>query len=154
KSWINANVTNPLMKAILLGGFPDPAPGTISSSGVFGNFTSQVNSGGDQNAYFARVDHNLNERNQLFFTFNYTPTNAAPGAEGGNGLPGNNIGLLYQNWHGVVNWNSTLSSTLLNSARAVYQRNVLGFPLDAASPALLAAGSLRTAGPFAGQPYS
>lgn len=150
-AWVNANVTSPLMKAILLGGFPTP---TSNVGPVFGNFTSQLNQGGNQDSYFARADHNVNQNNQLFFTYNYTKTTAQPGSQGGNGIPGNNIGLLYQNYHGVANWNTTISGTMLNTARFVFQRNVLGFPLDAAPQALLDAGKVRTAGPFAGQAFS
>src|SRR6266404_5508622 len=148
-----SSISNRLVKQIF-SAYPQPAAGTIDPTNTFGTSTTQVNNGGNQDAYFVRVDHNLNQRNQLFFTFNYTPTTAQPGAQGGNGIPGTNVGLNYKNWHGVTNWNSTFGNNKLNDFRVVFQRNLLGFPLDAAPAALLQAGQLRTAGPFAWQPFS
>ncbi len=147
---LSNNLTNPFLKAVLLNGYPKP-------SEVYGDGTGIVNgttdAGGNQDSLFAKVNRTINQNQQGFASFQYTNSTCAS-CQGGSAVPGTAIGIAYKNFHAVLNHDWTLRPTLLNTFRFVFQRNQMGFPTAKQSQALLDTGKLRTAGPYAGLPFT
>jgi hypothetical protein len=100
----------------LLNLFPNP-----TTSGVFGNFANSPKLFEHKNSFDARVDLNMNEKNQLFFRFSYADDpQFIPGifggiADGGAFQQGPQTANAQQS---ALGYTHTFSPTLINEVRA------------------------------------
>jgi Carboxypeptidase regulatory-like domain/TonB dependent receptor len=100
----------------LLNLFPLP-----TNSGVFNNFGNSPKLFEHRNSFDARVDANLNDKNQMFFRFSYVDDpNFIPGifggiADGGAFQQGPQTALAQQS---ALSYTHTFSPTLINETRA------------------------------------
>jgi len=109
--------------------FVDP----LSTCGIYcNNYLGSVGSSMTTHNFSAKVDHKLNNQNQLFVSWLFNPsyyTNFrypwnGPTAQTNTGLSGANPYDTH-NQLAVIGWTSTLSSTLINETRFSYGRQSL-----------------------------
>lgn len=151
-----SNLTNPLMKGIFSAAYP-----SVSGSKAFSKadpntwyavVPRQISNNLDADTGFVRLDHHFSTNNSAFLTFSVVDT--VYGAANSGTLPGFGYGETIRPYHIVASDTHIFSSHLFNTARVTFQRTPLAFPPEAQTSALLAAGANRTAGPYAGTPYS
>ena len=106
----------------------------------------------DQNAYLAKVDHNLSDMARLSARFTYFGNDAGPGTVSGSGIPGTGVGFTNSVYNAQINETQTFSPTKLNEFRITFERNGVNNVFDQTPQAVLQAGTLRS-GVYAGQPY-
>jgi len=149
-----ATIKNAPLKALMSAFYPSisgaSSPTTISSGTA--TTTRSVSDNVDGDTGFARLDRNFSAKNKAFATFSlvdyaYNATNASA-------IQGNGNGVTSRPYHIVVDDTHLFSNHLYNDARFAFQRNIVDCPPEANTAAQLAAGSSRTAGPYAGTPYS
>lgn len=102
----------------------------------------------DTNQYDGRVDYYLSSKDRLFFRYDYFGSNInvpgvfGPTAGGAAVLPGYEVGISQgQNHNGAVNWNHTLSQSMLMNLRFSYFRyGITVLPSDYGSSTASTAG--------------
>lgn len=145
-----ATVTNPAWASLLQAAYPAPnvpfSPGEIA-----GTYNSAFNNGRDQDTSFVRLDRTLANTHQAFAT-----VSMANGSQHllSDGIPGTGQIMTVRKWHAVLGDNWMVRPTLYNTLRIGYTRGSDAFASDPESAAALQSGSARTAGPYAGQPFS
>ena len=144
-----AGVTNPLWKSILQNAYP-----AVSGSGITGTATKTIGANADQDTGWIRLDHQINDRQSAFLTFNIVDYVQGVGSQGGNGVPGTGVGDAGRAYSSAFQHSWTLAPNKINTFRMTYGRIPLTFPLEATPQNLLDTGKLRTSGPFAGQSFS
>jgi hypothetical protein len=150
-------LTNPLATAIFSAAYP-PTTGPVAFSPTdTSTWSTTINrnlaANLDADTGFVRLDQKITEKNNIFAT--YSLVDAVPTATRNSAnLPNFGVGNTTRPSHIVVQDNHVFTSNLLNTGRFSFQRTPSAFPTEAPTSAILNAGSLRTAGPNAGQPYS
>ncbi len=153
-------ITDPALKADLNAFFPHVSNGgtaitaaNYSQTGV-GTLTTtrSVTNNLDGDTGFVRFDANFSDRHQDFVTGSIL--DGVYGAANSATTPFSGYGETLRPYHFVGGDNFTFTAHVLNSARLAVQRTAYAFPGEIPSAAILAAGTARTAGPFAGQAYS
>ncbi|MGH2395584.1 MAG: carboxypeptidase regulatory-like domain-containing protein [Terriglobales bacterium] len=142
---------NPLLLAVMRAAFPAPDAGTGDPANPNrATAVRVVDRGGNQDSFFLRLDHRLNQRHNLYATLNESDGSASSLSA----IPGRSGYQSVRNWFFVTThqWNITPAS--LNTFRFSWQRFSYDFPPELQNSSTLEAGRLRTAGPFAGQPYA
>ena len=149
-------LTNPLAQSLFQAVYPvvqGPAFDAANPSTWSTTFNRNIANNVDADTGFARFDHIFSERNQAFATFSIV--DAVPSAVQNSGnLPGFGYGSIQRVYHVVLQDTHTFTPNLLNSARISFQRTPTAYPAEVPPDAAVAAGTARTAGPGAGQPYS
>jgi hypothetical protein len=152
-------ITDPLFKAYLQGFFPQVSNGgtaitsaNYTQSGV-GSLSAprKYTNNLDGDTGFVRFDYVWSERHQSFVTGsildgNYGGANSATVAYSG-------YGETLRPYHFVLGDNFAFTPHILNTFRLAVQRTSYEFPGEHIPGTILSAGSLRTAGPFAGIPF-
>ncbi len=141
---------SPLLLAVMRAAFPAPDPGTTDPANPNrATAVRVVDHGGNQDSFFLRLDYRLNPQHNLYATLNQSEGLAS----GLGAIPGRFGYRSVRNWFFVTThlWNITPAS--LNTVRFSWQRFSYDSPWEPQNPATLEAGRLRTAGPFAGEPY-
>ncbi len=156
---INA-ITQPALQALLRATFPAVSNGGIALTPA--NFTSsgiasttkivRILNPLDGDTGFVRFDQVFSDRNQAFLTGSIS--NIVQSGAQTNAVPFAGYGQSQRPYHFVLGDNMAFSSHVLNSFRLGVQRQSLAFPGETPSTTLLASGTARNAGPFAGSPYS
>ncbi len=148
--------TSPLISSILAAAYPSVAGTKNFSPTDNTSWTAPLTRIKANNSFadtgFGRIDQNVYAKNQAFFTLSYQNETPAVAGNSGN-LPYQGVGTFETPWHVVVGDTQTFSSSIVNQARFAVQHTPITYPLEAPSAAMLAAGTNRTAGPNAGQPY-
>ncbi len=149
-------LTNPLIKGIFQNAYPsvsgssfDPNNSNTWSTTLNRSLANNV----DGDVGFIRLDQHISDRDQAFLTFSIADEVPAAAKNGGN-LPGLGVGQTTRPYHVVLDDTHIFRSNLINDARIAFQRTPTAFPVEQQSAALLNAGGFRTAGPYAGSPYS
>lgn len=152
-------ITNPTFRQYLTGFFGSVSNGgtpitaaNYSQSGIGSlsqgrKYTNNL----DGDTGFVRFDYVWSQRHQSFVTGsildgNYGGANSAT-------VPYSGYGETLRPYHFVGGDNFAFSPNLLNTFRLAVQRTAYQFPGEHASAAILAAGTARTAGPYAGLAY-
>jgi len=112
----------------------------------------------DINNYLtARVDHNINSKNILNFTYNYFDGNSAsPFAFGGASVPGFGSADLRKSQNFVARYTAVLSSNLVNTFLFNYSRNSQPgvAPVNTTTPATIGfTANFVANGTYAGPPF-
>lgn len=107
----------------------------------------------DQDAWLGKIDQKTWGNGWLSGRYQWFDGEGLNGSVSGTGVPGSNVGYTNRAQNIVLNHTQILSANRLNEFRAVFQRNTPRAAMEATPEAVLAAGRLRTAGDFAGQPY-
>ena len=107
----------------------------------------------DQNALLGKIDQATWRDGRLTGRYQLFEGAGLNGSVSGTGMPGSNVGYANRSQNVVMNHTQILGAKRLNEFRAVFQRNSPRTTIESTPAAALAAGRLRTAGPFAGQPY-
>lgn len=153
-------ITDQTLKADLAAFFPSVSNGgtpitaaNFSQTGV-GTLTSirSVANNLDGDTGFVRFDANFSANHQAFLTGSIL--NGVASALNAGTVPFTGVGTTQRPYHFVFGDNYVISPHLFNTFREAVQRTAFSFPGENPSPAIVAAGTARTAGPFAGQPYS
>ncbi len=151
-----ASITDPALRQLFQAVYPvvNGAAVTAANYQTVG-FTSTVakytnNLDGDTG--FVRFDHNFSPNHQIFLTGSIL--DGVYGAAQSSVVPGAGYGETLRPYHFVLSDTYTINAHMLNVARVAFQRAAYAFPGENPTTAMLAAGSARTAGPYAGQPYA
>jgi hypothetical protein len=154
-----SGITNNTFKNYLLAFLPNVSNGgttvtatNYTQSGIgslSGNRRYTNNLDGDYG--FVRFDQVWSERHQSFLTGSILD-GVYGGANSGT-VAYSGYGETLRPYHFVGGDNFAITSHLLNTFRLAFQRTAFQFPGEHFSPAILASGASRTAGPFAGQNY-
>ena len=123
---IPTNRLNPITQK-LIPYFPTP-----SNSAFANNLAGNVPFTYDGYQYDGRIDHNFNERNNIFFKYNYSPYDVSQGAILGNVIGEGTVGRVTTHT-AIINFTRQWSPTLLMEARGGYNRyqaNVNGDSID------------------------
>ena len=145
-----ATVTNPAWASLLQAAYPAPnvpySPGALA-----GTYNSAFDNGRDQDTVFARLDRTFASTHQGFAT-----VSMANGSQHvlSDGIPGTGQIMTARKWHAVLGDNWMVRPTFYNTFRIGYTRGSDAFASDPESAGALQSGSARTAGPYAGQPFS
>ncbi len=156
---INA-ITQPAVQALLRATFPAVSNGgtPVTAANFSGNGIASATINVktlnplDGDTGFVRFDQVFSDRNQAFLTGSIA--NIVQSAAQTQAVPFAGYGQTQRPYHFVLGDNFTFSPHVLNSFRIGVQRQSLSFPAEPPSAGLLASGTARTAGPFAGTPYS
>ncbi len=111
---INPNAVN------LLKLYPAPTAG-----GLVNNYTSSPNNVTDVDSFDTRFDHQLSQRDSVFFRYSFVYNNqVTPGpfpgiADGGASRPGNGY---TESQNGALSWTHILTTHLVNESRVGYSR--------------------------------
>ncbi len=153
-------VTQPAFKSLLQGFFPAVSNGGIAITAS--NYT-QTNIGTltqirklsnplDNDGGFVRFDQNWSDRHQTFLTGSINNIVSSPG---------NTAAVLYSGYgstsrpyHFVLGDNFAFGPRLVNTFRIGFQRTAYSFPGEVAPTSVLASGTTRVNGPFAGTAYA
>src|SRR5262249_50263433 len=167
QTFVNA-VTNPVMKSMYQNEYI-VGPASAACAAFLSNpanlalpldnscsstATTTVGANADQDTGWIRLDQQITDKQSAFLTFNIIDAIDGIGSQGGNGLPGTGVGAGGRFYATAFQHTYALAPNKINAFRMTYNRNPFSFPLDGVTNATLAAGGFRTAGPFAGQPYS
>lgn len=141
--------------AALPGTFSELSPEAILAQGrpVVGTTVVPRGNGTDQNAFLVKLDKNLRNTGHLSGRYQFFQGVGQPGTVAGTGVAGSNVGYKNRSQNVVFNYTQPFGALLLNEARFTFQRNSPRTVFEETPEALLNAGRLRTAGPFAGQPF-
>lgn len=155
-----AAITNQSLRALLAATFPAVSNGgtpvtaaNFAARGIAS--TSQIVTllnPLDGDTGFVRFDHVFTQNHQAFLTGSISNIVQSSGRT--NAVPFAGVGQTQRPYHFVFGDNLAFSPHVLNSFRLGVQRQSLAFPGETPSAGLLASGSARTAGPFAGTAYS
>lgn len=152
-------ITDPALKGLFQAFFPTVSNGgtaitatNYTQSGIgtltsIRNYTNNL----DGDTGFVRFDQNFSDRHQAFVTGSIL--DGVYGAANSATVPFSGYGETLRPYHFVLGDNFAVNEHLINTARLSVQRTAYSFPGEVPSAAILAAGSLRTGGPFAGTPY-
>lgn len=151
-----AALTNPLTQAIFSSLYPSVA-GPVFSPYNTTTWQTTINrniaNNLDGDTGFVRLDQKISSKNSIFATFGIVA--AVPAATVNSGtLPTFGRGNVQRGSHMVVEDDHIFTAHLLNSARFSFQRTSNKYPTESPTASELAAGTFRTAGPYAGMPYS
>lgn len=137
------------------GTFTDLSPAAIIAQGrpVVGTTVLPRGNGTDQNAFLGKLDYNFVNGGRLSGRYQFFQGTGQPGTVAGTGIVGSNVGYKNRAQNLVLNYTQPFGAAHLNEARFTYQRNAPRTSFEATPEAVLATGSLRTSGPFAGQPF-
>lgn len=157
---------NPLLGAIFAnyytgaaaaqpGTFTDLSPEAIIAQGraVVGTAVVPRGNSTDQNAFLVKLDKNFGNDGRLSGRYQFFQGLGQPGTVAGTGILGSNVGYTNRSQNLVLNYTQSFGAKQLNEARFTFQRNSPRTTFEATPEALLDTGRLRTAGPFAGQPF-
>ncbi len=152
-------ITDPALKSYLAAFFPAVSNGgtaitaaNYSQVGV-GTLSTlrSVTNNLDGDTGFVRFDQNFSDRHQAFLTGSIL--NGVASAGNSTLAPFSGVGTTQRPYHFVLGDNFAFTPHVINTARVAFQRTAYSFPGETPSAAILASGSARTAGPFAGKPY-
>lgn len=145
-----ATITNPAWASLLQSAYPAPNlpydPGALA-----GTYNSTFDNGRDQDTGFIRLDRTFHSSHQTFATMSI-----AKGSQHllSDGIQGTGQVLTAGKWHSVLGDNWMIRPTFYDTTRIGFSRGTDSFSSDPEPAAALGAGAARTAGPFAGQPFS
>ncbi|MFP5227326.1 MAG: carboxypeptidase regulatory-like domain-containing protein, partial [Acidobacteriota bacterium] len=149
-------LTNPLAQALFSTMYPSVSGGAFDPNNT-STWTTTINrniaNNLDGDTGFVRLDQFISSKNQMFATFSIVDSVPAAAINGGN-LPHFGVGTVSRPTHIVVQDDHIFSATLMNTARFSRQRTPISYPTEVPTEAEVNAGSLRTAGPDAGAPFS
>ncbi len=161
-----AEQQNALLGSLLRAYFSGAAaarPGTFAERSVQDILASQQpvvgtavlarGNGVDQDAGLGRLDHHFAGGSRLNARYQVFEAVGLPGTISGTGIAGSNIGYTNRSQNAVIGHTKAFGAARLNEFRAVFQRNSPRSTFEATPQAVLAAGRLRTIGPYARQPY-
>lgn len=153
-------ITDPALKAMMLAFFPQTSNGgtaitsaNYSQTGV-GVLTStrKLTNNLDGDTGFVRFDQNFSDKHQAFLTGSIL--DGVYGAANSAVTPYSGYGETLRPYHFVLGDNYAVTPNVANTARIAFQRTAYAFPGETPPAAVLNSGTARTAGPYAGQPYS
>ncbi|HEX3966526.1 MAG TPA: carboxypeptidase regulatory-like domain-containing protein [Edaphobacter sp.] len=155
--FVSALTPNSFARALFSAAYPSvagPVPFDATSTSTWSTTINRnIANNLDSDTGFVRLDQKISDKNSLFAT--YSLVDAVPTATTNSGnLPNFGVGNTTRPSHIVVQDNHIFTLNLLNTFRFGVQRTPSGFPTEALTGAELGAGSLRTAGPNAGTPYT
>lgn len=153
-------ITDPALKGMFQTFFPQVSNGGTAitaanySQANIGTLstTRSVTNNLDGDTGFVRFDQNFSSRNQAFLTGSIL--DGVYGAANSATTPYSGYGETLRPYHFVLGDNFAINAHLINTARLAFQRTAYAFPGENPTTAILNAGTLRTAGPYAGQAYS
>ncbi len=149
-------LTQPLTQALFRGAYPavsGPAFDPANPATWQGSFNRNEANNVDADTGFLRLDRNFSEKNQAFATLSIVDAVPAAALNGGN-LPGDGVGQTGRDYHVVVQDTWIASPHFLNTARVSLQRTPTAYKYENSPAGLIAAGTLRSAPPNAGAPFS
>ncbi len=149
-------LTNPLASAIFSSMYPS-APGANFDPTNTATWQTSINrnlaNNLDGDTGFVRLDQKVSQKNSLFATFGIVDSVPTAANNSGN-LATFGIGSVQRASHMVVGDDHIFTAHLLNTARFSFQRTASKFPSETPNSTELAAGTFRTAGPYAGMNFS
>jgi Carboxypeptidase regulatory-like domain/TonB-dependent Receptor Plug Domain len=159
-SQFTAALTNPLAHALFSTLYPSVAGAAFDPNNPT-TWTTTINesiaNNLDGDTGFVRLDQKITEKNQIFATFSIvdSPSDTVPTSPTNAGnLPSFATTSTARATHIVVQDNHIFSANLLNTVRFTVQRSPSANPAATPADAQLNSGTLRTAGPDAGQAFS
>jgi hypothetical protein len=155
-SQFTAALTNPLTQAMFSSMYPsvsgptfDPTSTATWQTTINRNIANNL----DGDTGFVRIDQKITQKNSLFATFGIVAATPTATVNSGN-LPTFGLGNVQRGSHMVVEDDHIINAHMLNTARFSFQRTSNKYPTETETSAELNSGMFRTAGSYAGTPFS